>query len=254
MSSSARNVLVLARWEIRRFFELGGLKELMSYWLTGLAAGLVAGTIGEQELALAVVAVGALAAPATALHSFTKEKEAGILPALLSSPATAGDLLLGKFAGYAVAVLGCYWASASGAGLGLVGGLGMRDTAAPGGARISTLLDVALALTATIPAAVSATIIACWRAGNPRDAALWSFAGCCAAGAAGIALFVMSERAGTSALLVAAPVLVAATVLCTALYATRLSPEQALTRPAGRRRRRSRPRPGGSFPEGRESR
>jgi hypothetical protein len=247
MNVCVKRVDVLLRWELRRFFEMGGLKEVASCFFGASPIGLCSALLGDSDLMLIVVVLAPAASSVTALQSFIKEREGGILPALLSSPVTAGELVLGKTMGYFILGTLLYWAAIFGTLIGLKVGLLALGEPIDGGPEIWPPLTLAIAMTSVVMVIVAATVSICWHAITLRSALFWSLAGAGLAACAGLPLLFLSYLLGAVGILLVGCAVAALTVGVALHHAGRLAPEPVLyrwvRRQSGRGQVRERGRP-----------
>ena len=158
MKVCIRRINVVSRWELRRFLEMGGLKEIVSSFFGAAVVGCASGVLGDSYLVSLLIAVTPAAGGMMALQSFVKEREGGILPALLSSPAAVGELVLGKTIGFFAIGLILYWAAVFGALIGVELGMSVRETPVAAGWGRTPSLTLAVAMTPAMLAIVAATV------------------------------------------------------------------------------------------------
>jgi len=251
MKVSAQRMCVLARWEVRRFYEMGGLREIIGCATTTVPIALMAALVGELRFAFVIVPITPLCGVIMPLQGFIKERESGILPALLSSPLTAGELVLGKTVGFFLIGLILFWTLNLGLVAGLEAGWILAEAPAGGDSKIATLVVLALALMSVLLVAVTATVVICWHVKTTQSAIFWSFLSAGAAIVMG-AFFKVLLHAGDFWALLAGAVLAALTAALATLHAARLTPEPVLFRWVKKRSRTGRG--GGMRQRGRKAR
>ena len=207
---------------------MGGFRELASCLLASAPVGAASVVLDEPDLMLLVVALCPAGGVFTALQSFVKERESGALPALLGSPATAGEIVLGKTIGCFLIGLVMYWAAVLGALAGWKVALATRGAPWAGDFELAFSLALAVAMTPVVLAVAGVTVGVCWRAKTSRDAAFWSVAAAGVAAGSAIPLRAVAALLGTCVMLAsawAAAVLIAGLVLH---HAGRARPERVL--------------------------
>ena len=240
MRVCVKRIVVLSRWELRRFFEMGGLREILGCATTSVPIALIAALIGEPELVLIVVPMTPLSGVFMPLQGIMKERESGILPALLSSPLTARELALGKGVGHFAIGLILYWTMHLGFAAGfesarILGGAEPADDF-----DLGTVFILAVALTSVLMVTVAVTVGVCWHVKTTRSAIFWSFLGGGMVIVMAVVLMDIALVAGTSCALVFAFVLAVLTAGLAALHAALLTPEPVLFRWAKKHSRKRR--------------
>jgi len=227
---SKRRALVFARWELRRHFESGGMREALSSVVAGLWIGGIGAFANAPQLAYTVLLMAPFLGATLPILSFTKEREGGLLPALLASPACPGDIVLGKTAAYTAVCVSSYWFMIGGTMLGLDTGYSIRELPVPPTWQPAVLLKLGGAMSFLIPAAVAVTVCACWLARRQRDAFFWAFVSYAIIAGVAFGMFYASAHVGRWLFYAGTAFVGAASIALLAPYSARLSPEAALIR------------------------
>jgi ABC-type Na+ efflux pump permease subunit len=230
---------------------MGGLREILGCATASVPIALIAALIGEPKFAVVIAIMTPLSGVIMPLQGFIKERESGILPALLSSPLTAAELVLGKMVGFFLIGLILFWTMNLGLVAGLEAGWILAEAPAVGGFKIATLLVLAFALMSVLGVTVSATVAICWHVKTTQSAIFWSFL------STGVALvmasfFKIPLHGGSLWTLLTGFVLGALTAALAVLHAARLTPEPVLFRWVKKRSRKRRG--GGMGQRGRKAR